>query len=228
MPPLGSGVMDAPPGDEAARIERALKTRPIAWREITRRGQTNAAHWLVGLPDGERAFVKCARGDDTASWIRDEHLFYAQTRGAPFLPRMLGWDDDGERPVIALEDLSDAHWPPPWTPDQVDAVIACLAEVAAAPAPPDLPRAADSQFDFQGWIEIEDDPASFLDLGLCSAAWLDAALPILRFATEIAPLDTFYYAEGYHQQYLAKNPNGYCGLGGTGVSCPIGLGAQQS
>ena len=78
MPPLGSGVMDAPPGDEAARIERALKTRPIAWRDITRRGQTNAAHWLVGLPDGGRAFVKCARGDDTASWIRDEHLFYAK------------------------------------------------------------------------------------------------------------------------------------------------------
>ena len=37
---------------------------------------------------------------------------------------------------------------------------------------------------------------------------------------------TFYYAEDYHQQYLAKVPNGYCGLGGTGVSCPIGLGAQ--
>ena len=133
--------------------------------------------------------MKCARGDDTASWIRDEHLFYAQTRGAPFVPRLLGWDDEGERPVIALEDLSDAHWPPPWTPDHVDAVIACLAEVAAAPPPPDLPRAADSQFDFQGWIEIEDDPAPFLALGLCSAAWLNAALPILRFATEIAPLD---------------------------------------
>ena len=42
--------------------------------------------------------------------------------------------------------------------------------------------------------------------------------------TEIAPLDEFFYAEGYHQQYLAKNPNGYCGLGGTGVSCPIGVG----
>jgi peptide-methionine (S)-S-oxide reductase len=42
--------------------------------------------------------------------------------------------------------------------------------------------------------------------------------------TEIAPLPQFYYAEGYHQQYLseAKNPNGYCGLGGTGVSCPVG------
>ncbi len=41
--------------------------------------------------------------------------------------------------------------------------------------------------------------------------------------TEILDASTFYYAEDYHQQYLAKNPNGYCGLGGTGVSCPIGL-----
>jgi peptide-methionine (S)-S-oxide reductase len=49
-----------------------------------------------------------------------------------------------------------------------------------------------------------------------------------EISTEIAPLDKFYYAEAYHQQYLAKNPNGYCGLGGTGVSCPIGLGVQQS
>ena len=41
--------------------------------------------------------------------------------------------------------------------------------------------------------------------------------------TEILPAPEFYYAEDYHQQYLAKNPNGYCGIGGTGVSCPIGL-----
>jgi peptide-methionine (S)-S-oxide reductase len=42
--------------------------------------------------------------------------------------------------------------------------------------------------------------------------------------TEIAPAGEFFYAEDYHQQYLAKNPDGYCGIGGTGVSCPIGLG----
>jgi peptide-methionine (S)-S-oxide reductase len=41
--------------------------------------------------------------------------------------------------------------------------------------------------------------------------------------TEIVDAPTFYYAEDYHQQYLAKNPDGYCGLGGTGVSCPVGL-----
>jgi peptide-methionine (S)-S-oxide reductase len=43
--------------------------------------------------------------------------------------------------------------------------------------------------------------------------------------TEIQPAPEFYYAEDYHQQYLAKNPDGYCGLGGTGVSCPVGVGA---
>jgi peptide-methionine (S)-S-oxide reductase len=44
-----------------------------------------------------------------------------------------------------------------------------------------------------------------------------------EITTEIAPAGDFYYAEDYHQQYLHKNPNGYCGLGGTGVSCPVGL-----
>ncbi len=44
-----------------------------------------------------------------------------------------------------------------------------------------------------------------------------------RITTEILPAPEFYYAEDYHQQYLAKNPGGYCGLGGTGVSCPVGV-----
>ena len=44
--------------------------------------------------------------------------------------------------------------------------------------------------------------------------------------TEILAAPEFYYAEDYHQQYLAKNPNGYCGLGGTGVTCPVGLAAS--
>jgi len=44
-----------------------------------------------------------------------------------------------------------------------------------------------------------------------------------RVTTEIEPAGPFYFAEDYHQQYLAKNPMGYCGLGGTGVSCPVGL-----
>ena len=47
-----------------------------------------------------------------------------------------------------------------------------------------------------------------------------------RITTEILDAPTFYFAEDYHQQYLAKNPGGYCGLGGTGVSCPVGVGVN--
>jgi peptide-methionine (S)-S-oxide reductase len=60
-----------------------------------------------------------------------------------------------------------------------------------------------------------------------SAEAYGAALKAKGFGpitTEIAEAGPFYFAEGYHQQYLAKNPGGYCGLGGTGVSCPIGVG----
>jgi peptide-methionine (S)-S-oxide reductase len=64
------------------------------------------------------------------------------------------------------------------------------------------------------------------DTVLASAEMFGKALQAARhgdITTEIAPAGAFYYAEGYHQQYLAKNPSGYCGLGGTGVSCPTGL-----
>jgi peptide-methionine (S)-S-oxide reductase len=49
-----------------------------------------------------------------------------------------------------------------------------------------------------------------------------------EITTEIADAGPFYYAEDYHQQYLAKNPNGYCGLGGTGVACPVGLAVSRT
>jgi peptide-methionine (S)-S-oxide reductase len=48
-----------------------------------------------------------------------------------------------------------------------------------------------------------------------------------EITTEILPVERFYYAEEYHQQYLAKNPGGYCGLGGTGVDCPVGIGSAD-
>jgi peptide-methionine (S)-S-oxide reductase len=49
-----------------------------------------------------------------------------------------------------------------------------------------------------------------------------------EITTELAPAGEFFYAEDYHQQYLEKNPNGYCGIGGTGVACPVGLGVSQA
>ena len=61
-----------------------------------------------------------------------------------------------------------------------------------------------------------------------SAIYWSSAAGYGDITTEIAEAGPFYYAEGYHQQYLAKNPNGYCGLGGTGVSCPIGTGVTAN
>jgi peptide-methionine (S)-S-oxide reductase len=69
------------------------------------------------------------------------------------------------------------------------------------------------------------------DAAESSAKSFGVALAAKGFAaitTEIRNAPPFYYAEAYHQQYLAKNPNGYCGLGGTGVTCAIGTGVSSS
>ena len=174
--------MERPSGDDVLRAARALEGTPVAWRRVSRGGQTAAGRWIAKLDDGRSAFVKIGWTLDTASWIRDEHLFYARSRGLPFVPRMIGWDDDGEQPVLALEDLSEAYWPPAWRTGDVDAVLAALSAVAATPPPPDVPKAVESQFGLDGWPEIEEDPGPFLTLELCSAAWLENALPIFREA----------------------------------------------
>ena len=85
---------------------------------------------------------------------------------------------------------------------------------------------------------VPDSPSGFRDDGdwcsLCrkrlqgaadAGGTLDAA-GHGTITTQIAPAGPFFYAEDYHQQYLAKNPGGYCGLDGTGVTCPIGIGAS--
>lgn len=65
---------------------------------------------------------------------------------------------------------------------------------------------------------------------LATAAGMQEELTKKKYpdiTTEIIPAEEFYYAEDYHQQYLHKNPGGYCGLGGTGVSCPRGVGKSK-
>ena len=105
--------MDRPEPVDVARVTAALGAEPIGWRLATRGGQTAAGRWIVTLPDRTTAFVKIGATLDTASWVRDEHLAYVRMRGRPFLPRMIGWSDDGQRPVLAIEELSGGRWPPP-------------------------------------------------------------------------------------------------------------------
>jgi hypothetical protein len=126
----------APSRDDAARVERALRARPNSWRSVRAHGAETNRRWIVALDGGQSAFVKLAATDEGADWLRNERIVYRSLTGAPFLPRLVGWDDDGERPALAIEDLSEAEWPPPWTPARIDTVRESLAQVARAPCRP--------------------------------------------------------------------------------------------
>lgn len=181
-----------PTPQEVTNVRRALKrlrAEPVVWRPLTGRGYTPARRWIVTLDGGRTAFVKIATDVATASWIRDEHVVYSVLRGASFMPVYLGFFDDGRAPVLALEDLTAAAWPPPWDRSRIDAVLECLAGVAAATAPEGLPRLDDEHLELRGgWAEIGQDPDPFLALGLCGRGWLEANLDALHEAAEAAPL----------------------------------------
>ena len=181
-----------PSETDVANATRALKkrrARPLGWRRVTAGGATPATRWVVTLDDGATAFVKIATDEATASWLRDEHLTYSVFRGATFMPTYLGWYDDGTRPVLAIEDLSGAAWPPPWTTERIDAVLRCLADVAAAPPPEGLPKADDDRFGLRdAWADVDAHREAVLALGLFDAGWLDRHLTVLHEAARTAPL----------------------------------------
>ena len=162
----------------AAELEAAAGAAPIRWQPVRSGGYgTNSAHWLVELADGRRAFVKVALDDTAAEWLRSEHLVYSAVQ-APFIPELVGWHD-GEQTLLAIADLSDAHWPPPWTSEQIDAVSAALDELHATPAPAGLPLLGDEREWLNGWELVAEDPEPLLSTGLCSQRWLEHALPTL-------------------------------------------------
>jgi hypothetical protein len=181
-----------PTAAEAVNVRRALKrlrAEPVAWEPVTTGGHTPARRWIVTLADGRRAFVKVATDELTAAWVRDEHLVYSMLRGAAFMPGYVGFSDDGVHPVIALEDLSAALWPPPWTRATVDAVLETLDLVHGTHAPDGLPRADDPHLELRGgWAEVARETDDFLALGLCSSQWLERNRPDLQAAAEAASL----------------------------------------
>jgi aminoglycoside phosphotransferase (APT) family kinase protein len=158
-----------------AELEAAAGAAPVERRRVRSGGYgTNSAHWCVELADGRRAFVKVALDDAAAEWLRQEHRVYSAVE-APFIPELVGWHD-GEQTLLAIADLSDAHWPPPWTPGQIDAVRAALDKLHATPPPPDLPPIAAEREWLNGWELVAEDPEPLLSTGLCSPPWLEAAL----------------------------------------------------
>src|SRR5439155_21358085 len=93
-----------------------------------------------------------------------------------------------DRPVLLLEDLSDADWPPPWTQDRVHRVLTMLDQVAATQVPSWVTPLEELGRELAGWHRVAESPMEFLSLGLCSPAWLDEALPTLVQAEASARL----------------------------------------
>jgi hypothetical protein len=168
--------VDRPSRELGDRVAQLIGTPAVEWLRADG-GYTPAERWVVQMADGRSAFVKAAVDDLTAGWLRVEQRVYDDLR-APFQPALLAWAD-GPRPILILEDLSGAFWPPPWDGDRVDAVRDALALVAAAPPPSWLPRLADAAVDLHGWQGVAEDLRPFLGLGLAGEEWLAAALPEL-------------------------------------------------
>ena len=183
-PPWRGESMEA---DIRGRVERCLGRRPVAWRAAFG-GYTPAERWVVRLSDGTGAFVKIATSDETAGWLREEAWAYGQLRG-DFMPELLGWDDEGERPLLVIEDLSGADWRTEWTPARVDAVLQALESLAASPVPEGTKPMSDWLETLKGWRAIQKDPEPFLALGLADAAWLDEVLPVLVAAEDGASFE---------------------------------------
>jgi hypothetical protein len=170
------------------RIERALGSRPVRYEQRPG-GYSTADRFAVTLADGRSVFVKSSGAENLAGWLRREHEVYAGLSGS-FLPQLLGWDDDGVRPVLAIEDLSNADWTPRWDDERVAAVLAALAELAEAVPPPGTPPVRESFAElFDRWRIVEADPGPFLSVGLRDATWLDRALPEILAAVDSAPVD---------------------------------------
>jgi hypothetical protein len=170
------------------RVVRAIGSRPVEYVQRPG-GYTTADRFSVSLANGGRAFVKSSDEPLLMEWLRREYEVYAALE-APFLPRLLGWDDDGERALLVLEDLSDADWSWSWDSARVDAVVTAIDAIALAPIPPNTPAVRDAHPGlFTRWRVVERDPGPFLSLELRDAAWLERHLLRILEAAESAPVD---------------------------------------
>jgi hypothetical protein len=146
--------------------------RPVAASRRSTGGYTTGWRGVVTLDDGSRAFVKAA-GASAAPVRREAGILRWLERSwhSQLGPRLLDFVD-GDSAVLVLEDLSTAHWPPPY-PADTEPLFATLHALGEIEAPADLEPLEDWDDGSRlRWDRVADDPADFLRLGVCSAEWL--------------------------------------------------------
>lgn len=157
----------------------ALAGRGVVSMEVCTGGYTQAVRRRVVFDDGGTAFAKCATDARTAEWLHAEIDLYGSLE-ASFLPAVMAADTT-DPPLVVLEDLSGAVWPPPWTADRVDRVLAALEDMHGRSI--EVPGYGKVVGD-SGWHEVADDPAQLLGLGVVSESWLRRCLPALLAAQD--------------------------------------------
>jgi thiamine kinase-like enzyme len=177
-------MTDQPSGQLRSRAAVRLGWTPDTWRPVAG-GYTPAARYLVSA-GARTAFVKAATTPLTADMLRREAFAYERVKGA-FMPELIGWDDHEVEPMLIIEDLSGATWPPPWSGRALDAVLGGIDAMHCTTAALNPMREAHVQAR-RGWSLLAESPAPFLSLGMVSPDWLTRSLPRLVEAEADCPL----------------------------------------
>ena len=167
-------------------VQDLVRSRPITGLRALG-GFSIAERWSLELEDGRRVFAKLGTTKDLG------HRLQAEYRNMLMVPQefrcqVVAWRGTHPR-LLVVEDLSDARWPPPWKPGDVDRVLETMERLWSTPPPPRLPSAEQHRKTFSGWQKIAADPTGFLSLGACSPEWLKTCLPKLIEAERAAVLD---------------------------------------
>lgn len=171
------------PATAVRLLEIHFRSEQPAQVTVVSRGHTPVVRLRVKFQRGGSLFAKIATDHEWIELLRAERDFYTHVH-ASYLPKYLGYLEGSDCAVLLLEDLSRQRWPPPWSPVTIQAVCKVINEIADTEPPPWVKTT--SRSGPLNWSLVAESSAPFLSLGLCSAAWLEKALPTLIRAEENA------------------------------------------
>jgi hypothetical protein len=161
--------------DVVRRIERLIGAKVESYTPVA--GGYSPAMRLLCRTTTTSFFAKIGTTPSTSQSLRREMYVYTHVSGA-FMPQLIAWEDHASAPILVIEDLSAAQWPPPWDASRVERVLAQIYAMHHTP----VSLTAEAQVPGvrgANWPAVAADPAPFLSLGLADAQWLERALPLL-------------------------------------------------
>ena len=170
----------------ARQVARLLGRQVRAVRYVKGGGWSIAQRAVCELDGGETVFAKMGNVPDTVDAIRTECAVYPLIDG-PFVPRLLAADP--AVPVLVIEDLSAATWPPPWTPALLAGLENLFAQLAATVADTRIPTLVERLRGWGAWERVAVDPSPLLASGAVEGAWLDKHLGVLLHVQALASAD---------------------------------------